>query len=109
MIGVMVGVILTLIMHSWSGWFDQLLACSSERLGIQGAEAMMLCSRMLQVDMWAVGVLLYYLLSGTTPFNASSVDAILARVKAGKWSFSSPAWATVSRGAKDLIQGLLQV
>ena len=59
--------------------------------------------------MWAVGVLLYYLLSGTSPFDASNVEAILASVKRGVWSFSGPAWSNISNGAKSLIQGLLRV
>jgi serine/threonine protein kinase len=32
-----------------------------------------------EVDMWAVGVLTFYMLSGATPFDAADIDRILAR------------------------------
>ncbi|KAG1663797.1 hypothetical protein FOA52_004355 [Chlamydomonas sp. UWO 241] len=60
-----------------------------------------------EVDMWSAGVLLYYLLSGTTPFFASSFDKIVAKVQVGTWTFKGPAWAEVSAAAKDLVKILL--
>ncbi|KAG1663916.1 hypothetical protein FOA52_002232 [Chlamydomonas sp. UWO 241] len=61
------------------------------------------------VDMWSVGVLVFYLLSGTTPFAAPSVQDIMARVRTGVWSFMGSVWGTVSEHGKDLISSLLQV
>ncbi|KAG1663798.1 hypothetical protein FOA52_004356 [Chlamydomonas sp. UWO 241] len=60
-----------------------------------------------EVDMWSAGVLLYYLLSGTTPFFASSFDKIVAKVKDGTWTFKGPAWVEISASAKDLVKSLL--
>ncbi|GFR52239.1 hypothetical protein Agub_g14773 [Astrephomene gubernaculifera] len=61
-----------------------------------------------EVDMWAVGVVLFYLLSGQTPFQAPSLDAVLQRVKSGEWAFHGRRWALVSEGARDLVSCLLR-
>ena len=43
-----------------------------------------------------------------TPFYASTSERIIAKVKAGSWSFKAACWSSVSDLAKDLIKGLLQ-
>uniref|UniRef100_A0A7R9YSU9 Protein kinase domain-containing protein n=1 Tax=Chlamydomonas euryale TaxID=1486919 RepID=A0A7R9YSU9_9CHLO len=60
-----------------------------------------------EVDMWSVGILLYYLLSGSTPFFAPTFDKIVARVKTASWSFRGAVWNDVSTSAKELISMLL--
>jgi serine/threonine protein kinase len=60
-------------------------------------------------DMWSAGVVLYYLLSGKTPFEASDVDGILAKVVSGQWGFAGRCWANISSAARDLLLGLLKV
>ncbi len=62
-----------------------------------------------EVDMWAIGVLAYYLLSGATPFDASDVELILKKVKHGDWEFRGPAWRHVSEEARGLITALIKV
>ena len=44
-----------------------------------------------------------------TPFFATTSERIIARVKAGTWSFKSPCWTEVSDLAKDLVRQLMQV
>lgn len=61
-----------------------------------------------EVDMWAVGILLYFLLSGRTPFDDKSVQRILENVLVGHWRWRGKNWANVSSSAKNLIRQLLQ-
>lgn len=61
-----------------------------------------------EVDMWAVGILLYFLLSGRTPFDDRSVQKILENVLVGHWRWRGKNWANVSSTAKNLIRQLLQ-
>lgn len=59
------------------------------------------------VDVWAVGVLLYILLSGNPPFDGSSGRDIIKAVKAGQYKMSGGAWDAISNEAKDLISNML--
>jgi len=62
-----------------------------------------------QVDMWAVGVILYILLCGFPPFVEKNLKALYKLIKSGKFSFPSPYWNNVSKEAKDCIVRLLHV
>lgn len=60
------------------------------------------------VDIWAAGVLLHILLTGTLPFHGSGrrlIDAICR----GKLYFDSVHWELISDSAKDLVQQMLTV
>jgi calcium-dependent protein kinase len=58
-------------------------------------------------DIWSCGVILFILLSGQPPFNGQSDQEIMKKVRAGKFSFSDPAWGNISNDAKDMITQLL--
>lgn len=58
-------------------------------------------------DIWSCGVILYILLSGTPPFNGSNDNAIMQKVKSGKYSMSGSEWDSISDNAKDLIKKML--
>lgn len=63
----------------------------------------------IEVDMWACGVILFTLLSGSPPFWHRRQVIMLRMIMEGNFSFSSPEWDDISENAKDLIQNLLQV
>jgi serine/threonine protein kinase len=54
--------------------------------------------------MWSVGVVLYVMLCGYTPFSDEDQERMFERIKLGDWKFESKDWAHVSKEAKDLIQ-----
>jgi len=52
-------------------------------------------------------VILYIILSGVPPFNGSSDQEIMKRVRMGKFTFSDAVWSQISDKAKALITKLL--
>jgi phosphorylase kinase gamma subunit len=62
-----------------------------------------------EVDMWACGVILFTLLSGSPPFWHRKQQIMLRTIMSGTYTFSSPEWDDISDHAKDLIRNLLVV
>ncbi|XP_054711276.1 ribosomal protein S6 kinase alpha-5-like [Uloborus diversus] len=64
-------------------------------------------------DLWSLGVIMYTMLSGKTPFQTysreASVATIMQRIREGEFSFTGPQWDIVSSEAKEVIRGLLTV
>ncbi|CAD5209113.1 unnamed protein product [Bursaphelenchus xylophilus] len=66
----------------------------------------------MSCDVWSLGVLLFAMLSGETPFSTSATDEpskILQRVGEGKFTMSGPSWSKISDLAKDLVMRMLHV
>jgi serine/threonine protein kinase len=62
------------------------------------------------VDVWAIGVLTYTLLSGVPPFIDDTHQQIQKRVMSGKLEFTPDyLWEDVSASAKDIIKRMLSV
>ncbi|GMM28885.1 serine/threonine protein kinase [Martiniozyma asiatica (nom. inval.)] len=62
-----------------------------------------------EVDMWALGCVLYILLCGFPPFFNDNIEELTKIVAQGKFTFLSPWWDEISAGAKNCVSKLLTV
>mmetsp|Transcript_13160 Transcript_13160/g.57365 ORF Transcript_13160/g.57365 Transcript_13160/m.57365 type:complete len:263 (-) Transcript_13160:2455-3243(-) len=61
------------------------------------------------VDMWSVGVILFILLSGNSPFENEDEQVLFRRIRSGDYSMDDCLWDYISAGAKDCVRQLLVV
>jgi calcium/calmodulin-dependent protein kinase I len=59
------------------------------------------------VDIWAMGVITYFLLSGYTPFDRDNAQEEMQAICAGDYKFDPEYWHTVSDTAKDFVRTCL--
>lgn len=62
-----------------------------------------------EVDLWAIGVITYILLSGQMPFADPDEKRLFRQIRRAQYTFSGPQWRGISAEAKDFIRRLLVV
>jgi len=62
-----------------------------------------------EIDVWALGIITYVLLSGSLPFFHNVLHKLYRQIVERDMSFPEAAWKNVSKGALDFILRLLQV
>jgi len=62
-----------------------------------------------EIDIWAIGVITYVLLSGSLPFFHNVLHKLYRQIVERDLNFPESAWKNVSKGALDFILRLLQV
>eukprot|EP00924_Labyrinthula_sp_SR-Ha-C_P010049 maker-scaffold_40-snap-gene-0.5-mRNA-1 protein AED:0.01 eAED:0.01 QI:18/1/1/1/0.5/0.33/3/468/517 len=60
-------------------------------------------------DCWSIGVILYIMLCGYTPFYGETEREMFTMIKGGQFDFPEEEWKDISEEAKDLILKLLEL
>ncbi|KAL1524350.1 hypothetical protein AB1Y20_019248 [Prymnesium parvum] len=60
-----------------------------------------------ECDMWSLGVMVFFMLSGKLPFTGRNDAEKEAKILSGQMSFSAPSWDKISSDGKDFVKALL--
>ena len=71
------------------------------------APEMMLSEHNNKCDLWSIGVIAYFLLSGDMPFYGDTAEELTASVVQGVYDYDSEVWQDISDDARDFIDALL--
>jgi serine/threonine protein kinase len=62
----------------------------------------------LEIDIWSLGVIIYYIFTGCYPFSGKTEDEIEENILEENVEFKDGEWETISDKVKDLIQKCLE-
>lgn len=62
-----------------------------------------------QVDLWAVGVITYIMLSGYQPFQSENAHELIKKIKTGEFHLKHPGFLNVSLESKIFLSKLISV
>ena len=63
----------------------------------------------LESDMWSVGVIIYFLVSGIHPFRAENKEELFVKIQSCDYEFMpNSIWQDISDDCQNLIEGLLE-
>jgi calcium-dependent protein kinase len=60
-------------------------------------------------DVWALGVIFYHMLSGTTPFRVTSRKDLVQQMVSKEIRFQPQMWSKLSEDARDLIENMMKL
>lgn len=90
------------------GWYPEMHSCCGTTFYV--APEIIKCEEYsCEVDMWAVGVITYVLLTGTLPFFNSDVGTLYKLILQRDLKFTDRLWAEISREAVEFILQALEV
>lgn len=61
-----------------------------------------------KVDVWAVGITFYQLVTGKTPFQSENHNETISNIERGVIQFDDSVWEPYGKSAKDLVSRLLK-
>lgn len=62
----------------------------------------------LPCDMWSIGVIVYMLLSGVPPFDGKTDEAVMQKIRQGRFVSTGKRWEAISETAKHFVRSLLR-
>ncbi|GAN10721.1 calcium/calmodulin-dependent protein kinase I [Mucor ambiguus] len=86
---------------------DDILTTACGTPGYVAPEVLLQTGHNKPVDLWSVGVILFTLLSGYTPFWGEDQASLFESIMAGQYEYDEEYWSDISDSARNLIDKLL--